>query len=298
MELIHCLSQSFVLYAREMFFPILLGFFFSGLFHEFIPSTLIQRYLGEGSFKAIVMATCVGTILPVCCMGSLPIALTMHKKGARMGPVMAFLVATPATSAPALVVSWKMMGGPYTVYMALVVIAMGIVMGLAGNMFQVPVKNSPEICDDCCGSQKTHAAPKLSVRITNVFRYAFIDLPKEIGLELLIGIAVASVIVAFSPIRDFVRTGLEGAKGYWILVAVGLIDYVCSTGSVPVANALVQSGVMPGKSMVYLLMGPITSYGTLLVIRKEFGWNVLAVYLLIISGFSVLSGVLYDVFLR
>ena len=299
MDQVEFFSQSFVGYVRELFIPIFLGFLFSGLINEFIPEKLVEKYLGDDSVKSIFMATWIGALLPVCCMGSLPIAVTLRKKGARLGPILAFLVTTPATSAPALFVSWKLMGLTYTVFMAATVIVMGFLMGLIGNLIKVPAAKVMDSCSDCCAdSHENHAHDKrYGARAVNVLRYAFIELPRKIGFEILIGAVVASVIVSFAPVREFVRAQLAGFKGYVILVLIGLIDYVCSTGSVPVAHALAQSGVSLGKSMVYLLMGPITSYGTILVIRKEFGGKVLMVYLFVISIVSILAGLTYDFWL-
>jgi uncharacterized membrane protein YraQ (UPF0718 family) len=298
MDHIACLGQSFVGYIRELFVPVFLGFLFSGFINEFVPENFVQKYMGDDSIKSIFMATCIGTILPVCCMGSLPIAMTLRTKGARLGPVLAFLVATPSTSAPALLITWKMMGPTYTVFMACTVIVMGFVMGLVGNICNSPEKiKSPDGCcsDSCCGDDHKHGNKSgLNSRIINALKYAFIEQPRKIGFELLIGALVASVIVSFAAVREFVQVQLAGFKGYIILVLIGLIDYVCSTGSVPVAHALVQSGVSAGKSIVYLLMGPITSYGTLLVIRKEFGGKVLGLYLVVIAGVSILAGLTYD----
>lgn len=297
MEHLTHLSHSFFGYLQELFIPVLIGFVISGIINEFVPENLVRKYMGQDSLKAIFMATCVGTILPVCCMGSLPIAITLRTKGARLGPILAFLVATPATSAPALLISWKMMGGHYTIFLACTVIVMGMVMGLVGNQCQGKQKteSSPEPCPDCCSDTHQHSHTKeLAPRITRALSYGLIELPRRIGFELLIGALVASVIISFDAVREFVRTQLSGFKGYLLLVVIGLIDYVCSTGSVPVANALTQSGVSAGKSMVYLLMGPITSYGTLLVIRKEFGNKILGLYLLVIASVSVLAGWTYD----
>jgi uncharacterized membrane protein YraQ (UPF0718 family) len=298
MDHIACLGQSFAGYIRELFVPVFLGFLFSGLINEFVPENLVQKYMGDDSIKSILMATCVGIILPVCCMGSLPIAMTLRTKGARLGPVLAFLVATPATSAPALLITWKMMGPTYTVFMACTVIVMGFVMGIVGNVFTSPERiKSPDECgsENCCGDGHKHANIRgFDSRIINALKYAFIELPRKIGFELFIGALVASVIVSFAAVREFVQFQLAGFKGYIILLLIGLIDYVCSTGSVPVAHALVQSGVSAGKSIVYLLMGPITSYGALLVIRKEFGGKVLGLYLVVIAAVSILAGLTYD----
>ena len=73
------------------------GFFLSGLIHEFVPTEWVERHLGGKGIKPLLYSTIVGTALPICCIGSLPVAVSLHQKGARLGPVLAFLVATPAT---------------------------------------------------------------------------------------------------------------------------------------------------------------------------------------------------------
>src|SRR3989338_4588966 len=94
----------FLHYLQEVLPALAIGFFISGLVHELIPEDKVLKYLGSGGIKPIFYSTLIGTLLPVCCWGSLPIAVSFYKKGARLGPVLAFLVATPATSISALFV--------------------------------------------------------------------------------------------------------------------------------------------------------------------------------------------------
>jgi hypothetical protein len=71
------------------------GLFLSGLVNEFVPARLVDRHLGGRGIKPILYATVIGALLPICCIGSLPVAVSLHQKGARLGPVLAFLVADP-----------------------------------------------------------------------------------------------------------------------------------------------------------------------------------------------------------
>jgi uncharacterized membrane protein YraQ (UPF0718 family) len=80
-------------YLIEVLPFLAIGFFLSGLIHEFVPSKCVERHLGGGGIKPILYSTLVGTILPSCCFGALPVAVSLHQKGARLGPVLAFLVA-------------------------------------------------------------------------------------------------------------------------------------------------------------------------------------------------------------
>jgi len=67
-----------------------IGFFLSGLIHEFVPSHWVERHLGGRGIRPIAKASLVGTVLPICCFGSLPVAVSLYQKRARLGPVLAF----------------------------------------------------------------------------------------------------------------------------------------------------------------------------------------------------------------
>ena len=112
---------------------------------------------------------------------------------------------------------------------------------------------------------------------------------KEIGPELLLGLVLAAIVAAFVPIGEWIRHNLAGAAGYAFSLIFGLATYICSTATVPLVDAFIKQGLAVGAGMVLLLVGPITSYGTILVLRKEFGLKILTVYL---AGISVLSLVL------
>jgi len=45
--------------------------------------------------------------------------------------------------------------------------------------------------------------------------------------------------------------------------------------------------------MALLIVGPVTSWSTILVLRKEFGGRTLGIYLVLISLLSLAAGLLY-----
>ena len=305
-----------------------IGFLLSGLIHEFVPSKWVERRLGGGGIKPILYSTLVGTILPICCLGSLPVAVSLRQKGARLGPVLAFLVATPATSITALLVTYGFLGLKFTIFIFFAVIAMGLVMGLVGNTIKgkakVLVPPAQQALDPVCGmsvevgkaaktehggetyyfccshcQQAFESRPEdyigaysrnVAHRVKHVFRYAFVDMVKEIGPELLLGLALAALVTAVAPVGEFVGAHLGGGLGYLFSLGFGLIMYICSTASVPLVHAFVSQGMNIGAGMVLLLAGPITSWGTILVLRKEFGGRTLAIYLAVVSVMSLALG--------
>ena len=315
-------------YLIEVLPFLAIGFLLSGLIHEFVPSDWVEKHLGGAGTRPILYSTLVGTILPICCLGSLPVAVSLHQKGARLGPVLAFLVATPATSITALLVTYGLLGLNFTVFIFFAVIAMGLVMGLVGNLIKVgPKVVSPreqQTVDPVCGmsvevgkavrteyggetyyfccshcQQAFESGPEgyigaysrnIAHRIKHVFRYAFVDMVKDIGPELLLGVALAALVTAVAPVGQFVGAHLSGGLGYLFSLGFGLTMYICSTASVPLAHAFVSQGMNIGAGMVLLLVGPITSWGTVLVLRKTFGGKILAIYVVVISGMSLLLG--------
>ena len=284
----------FAHYTYEVIPALVIGFFISGFVHVLIPEDAVLKYLGAGGIKPILLSTIIGTFLPVCCWGSLPIAVSFYKKGAKLGPILAFLVATPATSISALLVAYSVLGLSFTVYIFFSVIIMGVTIGIIGNMIRYTPKPPQKItCPHCelnPEHEKLHRKATVKENIIAALKYAYIDLPKEIGLELLIGLILAAAVATYLPIGHLIKTYLSGWAGYVFSVVFGLLMYICSTASVPLIDSLMKQGMNAGAAMTLLLIGPVASYGTILVLRKEYGLKILSVFLIALIISSVLLG--------
>lgn len=284
-------------YLIEIIPALAVGFLISGIVHEFVPAGWVEKNLGVKGLKGIFYATVVGTILPVCCWGALPVAVSFHKKGSKMGPILAFLVATPATSVSALLVTYRLMGLKFAVFIFFAVILMGLLIGIIGNAlsFNVPQQTAAATCPHCESEVKRLPGRRSFFgHISRVGKYAFWDMPKEIGLETLFGIVLAALVATFLPLGLWIKQNLSGFFGYVFALVFGLAMYICATGAVPLVDAMVKQGMNIGAGMALLLVGPITSYGTILVLRKEFGTKILLVYLSFISAASLILGYLFS----
>jgi uncharacterized membrane protein YraQ (UPF0718 family) len=286
----------FIHYLYEIVPALAIGFLISGLVHEFIPEDIVLKYLGSGGIKPILASTIIGALLPVCCWGSLPIAVSFYKKGAKLGPVLAFLVATPATSISALFVAYSVLGLAFTVYIFFAVIVMGIVMGLIGDTikYQPRAIEKEIVCPHCKsdpGHEKLHKKKTSGEMLISALRYAYVELPKEIGFELFVGLVLAAFVATFMPVGRIIKTYLGGWLGYAFAIVFGVLTYICSTASVPLVDSLIKRGMSAGAGMTLLLIGPVTSYGTILVLRKEYGQKVLLVFLTVLVTLSLALGI-------
>ncbi len=315
-------------YLIEVLPFLAIGFLLSGLVHQFVPSGWVERHLGGKGIKPLLYSTLAGTALPICCLGSLPVAISLHQKGARLGPVLAFLVATPATSVTALLVCYALLGIKFTAFIFLAVILMGLVMGAIGNLIRFEPRGGVEelATDPVCGMgvdtakgltteyggksyyfcsphcqtafdteaerYTTEGETVRSIKrgLLSALRFGFVDMVKGIGPELLLGLALAALVAAITPVGKFVGDYFSGGFGYGFSLVFGLMMYICSTASVPLVHAFVSQGMNIGAGMVLLLVGPVTSWGTILVLRKQFGAKILVAYLVVISTMALALG--------
>ncbi len=279
--------------------PILLfGFLISGIIHEFMPQTWVDRYLNKKGIKAILCASLAGAVLPLCCLASLPVAIGFTKKGVRLGPVLAFLVATPSTSITAVLVAWRFMGGGFTLYLCFSVMLISFVTGIIGNLLHFKKKCRLDICPMCGKSKHTDSCRKKNAgnRIISALSFGFVDIVREIGLELLAGLIIAAAVVSIAPLGNLITRYLYGGFGYLFAIVFGIAIYFCPTASVPLVHALVSQGLSTGAGLTLLIVGPVTNYGAILVMRKEFGFRVLGIYLSIICALALILGYVLTLF--
>jgi uncharacterized membrane protein YraQ (UPF0718 family) len=254
-------------YLIEVLPFLIIGFLLSGLIHEFFPAKLVERHLGGKGIKPILYSTFAGTVLPICCIGSLPIVMSIHQKGARLGSVLAFIVATPATSITALLVCYGLLVLKFTVFIFFAVILMGLLMGIVGNSIKfTPPKGltNPVCCQEqklaidlICGMSvdvskglkieyqgeyyyfcSAHCQaifekePEkyidvksyikgIKERLCSVFQYAFIDMFKDIGLEIFLGLVLAAFVSTVTPVGEFV--GNHFSSGLVICSVLSLV---------------------------------------------------------------------------
>jgi len=100
-------------YAREHIILCLLpAFLIAGAIAVFISQGAVLKYLGPAARKvtAYSMAAVSGTILAVCSCTVLPLFGGIYKRGAGLGPALAFLYAGPAINLLAIIITAKILG--------------------------------------------------------------------------------------------------------------------------------------------------------------------------------------------
>lgn len=284
---------------NEMSPYLLLGFLLAGLMHAFIPGQYYSKYLSTPTFKSVINAALFGIPLPLCSCGVIPTAMSLRKEGASKGAVTSFLIATPQTGVDSILATYSLMGWPFAVIRPVAALATALLGGAMVNAVR-----SEELgvrSNSCCeGHSHERDTPNSSLltphcaKLRIALKYAFVEMMQDIGKWLVIGLVIAGLITVLVP--DSVFTYFEGntLASMVLVLLIAIPMYLCATGSIPIAVALMLKGLTPGAGLVLLMAGPACNMASILVIRKVLGAKTQMLYLAAIILGAIGFGYLID----
>jgi uncharacterized membrane protein YraQ (UPF0718 family) len=120
-------------YAQEHVLLCLVpAFFIAGAIACFVSQAAVMKYLGAGAGKVLAygVASVSGSILAVCSCTVLPLFAGIWKRGAGLGPAVAFLYSGPAINVLAIVLTARVLGIEIGVARAVGAVAFSIIIGL------------------------------------------------------------------------------------------------------------------------------------------------------------------------
>ncbi|MDD3344872.1 MAG: permease [Candidatus Omnitrophica bacterium] len=120
-------------YAREHVFLCLIpAFFIAGAISVFVSQASVIKYFGSKANKILAysVASVSGTILAVCSCTVLPLFSGIYKRGAGLGPAIAFLYSGPAINVLAIIMTARILGWQLGAARAVGAILFSVVIGL------------------------------------------------------------------------------------------------------------------------------------------------------------------------
>jgi len=120
-------------YAQEHVLLCLVpAFFIAGVIAVFISQNAVIKYFGAKAKKwlAYLVASVSGTILAVCSCTVLPLFSGIHKRGAGLGPAIAFLYSGPAINILAIILTARILGFELGIARVVGAVVFSIVIGL------------------------------------------------------------------------------------------------------------------------------------------------------------------------
>lgn len=266
-----------------------LGIIIAGLLHIFLGKEFISNHLGKGGISSVVKATIFGIPLPVCSCGVIPLASSLRKDGAHKSSVLSFLVSTPTTGVDSFLATYSLLGPLFAIFRPLGALIAGLVLGIVDYFVEGKKENLEKI------PKHTHINTSHVFKFKEFLRFSFIDMPKDIGKWLIVGTLLGGAISSIIP-KEVFSQHLNFPLDFLIALVVGIPLYVCSTGSIPIAVALISKGFSPGAGLVFLIAGPATNAITLSFVRAKLGKKSFYLYLGSIIFVSIILGLIFNYF--
>lgn len=263
-----------------------------------IPREFVMSILGtSGGFGGLVRATAAGLLLDLCSHGILMVGAKLYERGATIGQVIAFLVASPWNSFSLTLVLIALIGIKWT--LAFIVLSMVIAL-IAGYIFDTLVKqgalpgnkNQTDLPEDFRFWRETRkglAGTDWNVRLFTGMLFDGIKESRMVLRWIFFGVLLAGLVRAFFSPETFGTWFGPTLAGLGLTVLVATIMEVCSEGSTPIAADLLTRANAPGNGFAFLMTGVSTDYTEIMVLKETTGSFKLALFLPLITVPQVIA---------
>lgn len=289
--------------AAQMAPYLLVGFGVAGALSLVLTAGLVGRVVGGEGWLASLKAVLVGIPLPLCSCSVIPVTAALRRGGVAPGPAAAFLAATPQTGADSILATHALMGPWFAAFRVLAAFVSGMAAGVAvrwaGGGAGDSVGREAGGCGCCHGGNGGGAgdgarAEAAGPAVWRALRFGFVDLPKDVGVHLIVGLFIGGLLAAMVPPDVLSSIAPPWYVAYGLAMAIGLPLYVCSTGSIPMAAAMIASGFSPGAALVFLITGPATNLATIATSAKMLGARGAAAYVASLALSAWAMGLVVD----
>lgn len=271
-------AYSVVHFIHSVWWGIAAGILFTGLLAH-VPRELVMGLLGRGgTFSGVTRAICAGVMFDLCSHGILMVSAQLYRRGASLGQMMAFLIASPWNSFSTLFILWGLIGFGWTILFLLLSLVIALISGLIFDRLVAAgvLAQNPHVGADVRGDwragwkqarQQWHfSVPGTIAIIKDGFRESL-----PIMRWLLLGIILAALLRTFVPQTLFAGYFGPTMIGLVLTLVAATVIEVCSEGSSPIAGDLLVRAAAPGNSFTFLMAGASTDYTELMVIREATG---------------------------
>jgi uncharacterized protein len=277
---------------------VVLGFIIAGILKFWVPSNILQKHLGGSSSISLLKSVGVGSILPLCSCGTIPLGIGLFRSGASIGNILAFMTSTPILSPILVALSLSFLGVKLTITFVIAAIIGSYCIGFFGN--RILKKTNDTGIQASCEKEFDQGIDKNNLsksKISQTLKWSFFELGADVSVDVSIGLSIAAILLTFLPM-EWISTWL-GQQDFYTLIYVillGIPVYTCSIPSIAVVQGLLLLGATPGAAVAYMIAGPATNLGELNAIRKAMGLQPAVYYTLALIVLALVAGVVTDQF--
>ncbi|MFN7112980.1 MAG: permease [Alphaproteobacteria bacterium] len=242
-----------------------------------VPRDFVMAALGSGrGVQGIFRAAFAGVLLDLCSHGILMVGAKFYERGATIGQVMAFLIASPWNSLSLTLVLIALIGLKWTLAFIVISMVIGIVTGILFDhlVARGVLPPNPNHRPLTTGFQFWPAAKKGLAGVKWTPRFIWDTLvigikdSKMIVRWLFVGVIIAAALRAGVSADMFAQWFGPTMLGLGATLVAATIIEVCSEGAAPIAGDLFGRAGAIGNSFTFLMAGVATDYTEIMVLRE------------------------------
>lgn len=265
----------------------------------------IREVFDGNQVKAILAASIIGAVTPVCGVTVLPLMAGLLASGVPLAPVMAFWLSSPVTDPAMFSITAATLGIHFAVAKTLAALFIGVFGGIATvaissrQWVQSPLREVGLVATlgnraSCRSARFKWAFWKDSRRI-NQFKNELWSMTKLIVICL--GLAFAAEYLMQTYMHPEALTEYVGEQSQWAIpfaVLVGSPAYLDGYAALPLTRGLIDHGMSLGAAMAFLVSGSVVSIWGAIAIFPVLKLKPFLLYLLLAAIGSLTVGWAYD----
>ena len=233
-------------------------------------------WLSGGPVRAVVIASFVGSVTPVCGLGALPLIATLLRRGLPLAPVMAFWLSSPITSPSMLIITAGIIGVPFAVAKTLAAFGIGLfagavtwaLPGYGGAGHKLMRLSALE--QHGCGTGSARFWPEVRDSTRMVLRWLALALVLEVFLQRLV--PDAWIVSLFSD---------DAGASIPLAVLVGAPMYLDGYAALPLVRGLMEKGMGFGTALALMISGAAVSLYAAVAVASIVRIRVFMLYVLL-----------------
>lgn len=272
---VNSMSHSVFTLINTMWWSMVLAAVFVGIIGR-IPQSFVISALGiGGTWRGLIRATLAGLLLDLCSHGILMVGMQLYRRGASLGQVMAFLIASPWNSLSLTFVLIALIGFPWTLAFILLSAVIALISGRIFDRLvttgRLPANGQRhDLPEDFQFWQEARAHLKqvnFSFNLLAEIAWEGVKGSQMVLRWLLFGVVLASAIRTFVDLELYQTLFGPTVMGLGMTLIAATIIEVCSEGSTPIAADLMTRAGAPGNSFAFLMTGVATDYTEIMSIK-------------------------------
>lgn len=273
----------------------ILGTAFGAFLEVYLKPKFALKFFHRGT-SSIISASILGALLPGCSCATIPMAEGLREKGARLGAVGSFIMASPLLSPHTAVLTYALLGWRFTLARIVFSLTGAVILGVIFNYLEKRnvkgfivqnglLSDANGLCPGACKPEKKS------------FFKSFLGIVRNLGKYFLLGMFIASLLTAFIPEEAIPKyIGSSGVFAYLAAVLLGIPLYVCEGEEIPITLSLLKLGLGAGPAFSFLLGSVGTCVPTMIMAQKVIGRKPTLFYIFYWVVFTIASGLLFSLF--